>query len=183
MPSTLVITVNSDTMTQTDLQNKFKLDSNKSTKALAELATFLKSHKAVHASDIDVQTGSAAPVAASATLTLTSAIATDAITIGPTTLTASSTPANENEWEIDGATDADDAAALASAINDHSTLGQIVTATSASNVVTVTCKTKGVVGNAINISSADGTIVASAANLSGGTGGATDAATTYSKGA
>jgi phage tail sheath gpL-like len=131
---------------------------------------------------IDVQSGSAAPVAASATLTLASAVATDAITIGPVTLTASSTPANENQWEIDGADDTADAASLAAAINAHSTLSQVVTATSEDEVVTVTAKQKGVVGNFINISSADATITASGANLSGGTGGVTDAAVSSSLG-
>lgn len=176
--SSVVITIKS-TETQADLQQKLQLDANEKTRFRANLANFVKTAELLHQCDIDVQTGSADPVAASATLTLTSAVATDAITIGAVTFTATSTPSAETDWEIDGATDADDAAALASAINDHSTIGQIVTATSASNVVTVTCKTKGVVGNAINISSADGTIVASGANLSGGTGGVTEAATSY----
>ena len=87
---------------------------------------------------IDVHTSSTDPVAASGTYTLTSAVATDAVTLGTVTLTASSTPADEDEWEIDGADDAADAASLAAAINAHSVLGLIVTATSASNVVTVT---------------------------------------------
>jgi len=56
-------------------------------------------------------------------------------------------------------------------------------ATAAGAVVTVTCKVKGVVGNAINISSPDSTITASAANLAGGTGCVTEAATSYDFGA
>ncbi len=131
---------------------------------------------------VHAQTGSADPVAASGTLTLVSAIATDAITIGATTLTASSTPSGETQWEIDGAGDTADAASLAAAINAHSTLSQIVTATSDSNVVTVTAKQKGVCGNAINMSSADATITANVANLAGGTGGATDAPESYTFG-
>ena len=124
---------------------------------------------------LDIQYSSADPVAASGTFTLTSAIATDAVTIGAVTLTASSTPANENQWEIDGADDAADAASLAAAINAHSVLSKVVAATSAANVVTVTALQKGLVGNQIPISSADATFVASASFLAGGTGGAASA--------
>jgi phage tail sheath gpL-like len=131
---------------------------------------------------VHAQSGTADPVAASATLTLVSAIATDAITIGPVTFTATSTPTLSTHWEIDGADDTADAASLAAAINAHATASQVVTATSNLGVVTVTAKQRGVVGNYINISSADATITASAANLAGGTGGATNAAESYTFG-
>lgn len=130
---------------------------------------------------VDVQSSSDDPVAASGTLTLVSAIATDAVTIGKTTLTASSTPANENQWEIDGASDTLDAASLAACINAHETLSLIVTATSATNVVTVTAKQKGVLGNHIALSSADATITASATYLADGAGGATNAAVSIAR--
>lgn len=130
---------------------------------------------------VDVQSSTSDPVAASGTLTLVSAVATDAVTIGKTTLTASSTPANENQWEIDGADDTADAASLAACINAHSALSLIVTATSAAGVVTVTAKQKGVLGNYIALSSADATITASATYLAGGTGGATNAAVTIAR--
>lgn len=126
--------------------------------------------------EIDLNSSATTPVAASGTFTLTSAIATDAITIGKTTLTASSTPANENQWEIDGASDTLDAASLAACINAHSVLSTIVLASSATNVVTVTAHQKGILGNYINISSADATIVASATYLASGAGGASGAA-------
>lgn len=135
---------------------------------------------AVQAS-VDIHSGSADPVAASGTLTLTSAIATDAVTIGKTTLTASSTPANENQWEIDGASDTLDAASLAAAINAHSVLSTIVSATSATNVVTITALEKGALGNYIALSSADATIVASATYLANGAGGATNAAVSIAR--
>lgn len=125
---------------------------------------------------VDLNSSATTPVAASGTFTLTSAIATDAITIGKTTLTASSTPANENQWEIDGASDTLDAASLAACINAHSVLSTIVLASSATNVVTVTAHQKGILGNYINISSADATIVASATYLASGAGGASGAA-------
>ena len=133
------------------------------------------------AGSVDISDSATAPAAASGTFTLASAIATDAVTVGQETFTASSTPANENEWEIDGADDTADAAALAAAINAHSTIGKIITATSAAAVVTITASTKGSYGNQIPFSSADGTITASAAFLSGGTGGSEDAAESFSK--
>lgn len=135
-----------------------------------------------HAS-VDVQYSTSAPVAASGTLTLVSAVATDAITIGTTTFTATSTPSLSTDWEIDGADDTADAASLAAAINAHTTVSQIVTATSALGVVTITAKQKGVVGNFIPMTSADATITASGTGfLAGGTGGAASAAVTYSMG-
>lgn len=126
--------------------------------------------------DLYVQGSSSDPVAASGSFTLTSAVATDAVTLGTVTLTASSTPANENQWEIDGASDTLDAASLAAAINAHSVLSKVVSASSSNSVVTVTCLQRGVIGNQFPISSADATIVASGAFLTGGTGGATDSA-------
>ncbi len=135
-----------------------------------------------HAS-VDVQYSTSAPVAASGTLTLVSAVATDAITIGTTTFTATSTPSLSTDWEIDGASDTLDAASLAAAINAHTTVNKIVVASSADNVVTITALQKGVVGNFIPLTSADATITASGSGfLAGGTGGATTSAVTYSLG-
>jgi len=130
---------------------------------------------------IDVSDSATAPVAASGTYTLVSAIATDAVTIGQETFTASSTPSGENEWEIDGADDTADALSLATAINAHSTIGSMITATSALGVVTLTAQTKGSWANQVPFSSADATITASATFLAGGTGGSEDAAESFSK--
>jgi len=75
------------------------------------------------------------------------------------------------------------ASKLAAAINAHSTISQIVTASYAAGVVTVTAKQKGVVGNFIQISDADSTITTSGTGrLTGGTGGVTDAGVVYSLG-
>lgn len=131
---------------------------------------------------VDVQTSTTDPVAASGTFTLTSAIATDAITIGSVTMTATSTPTLATHWEIDGADDTADAASLAAAINANTTLNKVVVATSALGVVTVRALQKGVLGNQVAISSADATIVASASFLAGGTGGVQSAGDTFSFG-
>jgi phage tail sheath gpL-like len=180
MSSSLVITINSD---RADIASIVK-DTSADKEGIISLANFLRAGVGGNANmSVDAQyNASAAPVAASGTLTLVSAIATDAITIGTQTFTFSSTPANENQVEVDGASDTADAAALAAAINAHSVMGQIVSASSALGVVTITALQKGVVGNMIALSSADATITASAATLTGGTGGACSASVTYSAG-
>ena len=133
------------------------------------------------AASIDISDSATAPAAASGTLTLVSAIATDVAVIGTETFTASSTPSTENEWEIDGADDTADALSLATAINAHSVTGKTYIATSALGVVTITARAKGSFGNELSISSVDSTITASGAFLTGGTGGAEDAPESFSK--
>lgn len=180
--SSLLILVKSE-KTQAELQQRFQLESGKpkiEARALQEL--FHRVECGIDAATVEVQTGSANPVAAAGTLTCASVVATDAITIGTTTFTFTSTPLLSTDVEVDGADDTADAAALAAAINAHATVGQIVTATSLLGVVTVTAKQKGVVGNFIPLSSADATITASGAFLTGGTGGATEAAVSYALG-
>ena len=133
------------------------------------------------AASVDISDSAAAPVAASATLTVVSAVATDSITIGAIVMVATSTPTTDLHWEIDGADDTADALSLATAINANPTLTEVVVATVAAGVVTVTAHQKGVIGNQIAISSQDATITASAAFLGGGLGGSKDAAEAFSK--
>ena len=183
MASSVVITIKSE-KTQAQLQEALQVDTTtKNRDGIKAVAALLSSIAARHTRGIvEVQTGAVAPVAASGTLTLVSAVATDAVTIGTTTFTATSTPSLSTDWEIDGASDTADAASLAAAINAHATVSQIVTASSALGVVTITAKQKGVVGNFIPLSSADATITASGAFLTGGTGGVTEAAVVYESG-
>jgi len=178
--STITFTVKSEE-SQAVLQDRHQRSGSDSEMAIAAMHLFSDLSSGTRRASVDIQTGSADPVAASGTLTLSSAIASDAITIGSETFTFSASPANENEALITGG-DTVAAAALAAAITAHSVAGQIVTASAASGVVTITAKQKGVVGNFINLSSADGTITASGANLAGGTGGVTEAGVTASLG-
>ena len=180
MATSLVLTID---LTR-DKVSEVVRSSDQDREGMRQLINVLEAANAGHeAASVDVQySDSAAAVAASGTLTLASVIATDAITIGTTTFTFTSTPTLATDVEVDGATNADDAAALAAAINAHPTVSQIVTASAASAVVTVRAKQKGVVGNFIPLSSADATITASGAFLTGGTGGATTAAVTYACG-
>jgi hypothetical protein len=138
---------------------------------------------------VDVHTSPANPVAASGTITLVydDLAADDTIVIGGTTLTCkTAAPANESQFRkvTDLATTVTN---LMNCINRHSVLGRCVTATNPSaGVVTVTCKLKGYIGNAITWSATDATPTAIVLDpttaLSGGTGGPTGAATTYTLG-
>lgn len=108
-------------------------------------------------------------VHASATFTLTSVIATDAVVINGVTLTCVASGAVNNEFNV-GMTDNATATNLAEAINTSTTgaLNLYVSASAALNVVTVTAKAGGISGNTITFVSNDGTIVANHARLTGG---------------
>jgi hypothetical protein len=116
---------------------------------------------------------------ASGTLTGTSVIATDAVNVNGKTYTfQAADPTALGQVKV-GGTDTASMANLAAAINAYETdyartngLGvkPAVVATAASNVVTVKAVEEGTGGNAIVLTSADGTIVASGSGtLAGGT--------------
>lgn len=113
-------------------------------------------------------------VQASATLTGTSVIATDAVVINGVTFTCVASGATGNQFNV-GASDALTMAALAAAINASVTakIAGYVTATSLLTVTTVTAVAYGLSGNMFTITSNDGTIVASGSGFL--TGGAADA--------
>lgn len=111
---------------------------------------------------------------ASGTITLTSAVAGNTITVAGYTYTAvAGTAANSSEFSVAGS-DTLDAAALAAAINarEDARDTSIVSATSATNVVTVRAVVEGVAGNTIALSKV-GAATVSGATLTGGsaTGG------------
>ena len=149
----------------------------KSLKNIALLADQIAS--GMLTSSVDVNVAAADPVAASVTATLTSC-ATDTITILGVTLTGTSTPTTEAHFETDGS-DTQDAAALAAAINAHTTLKTLVYATSAAAVVTIKCLVKGIIGNYLPAVTESGSsiVVASSGVWAGGAGGVTDIPTTF----
>ena len=173
MPS-LVLTIKSP---RTDLATR--LTRVEPREALLNLSKFIRGYATgLETGAVYAQNNASDPVAASATATLVSC-ATDTITIGGITFTGTGTPTTELHFETDG-NDAADAAALAAAINAHSTLSKIVVATTASNnIVTITCLVKGVIGNFITLSETGTTITVSGAALAGGTGGPTGSPTSY----
>lgn len=179
--SSLVITIKSEE-TQADIQRKYQDAADRPHEQALALAGLFRNYAAKHdRANFDVQTGSADPVAASATATLVSVPADDTIIIGGVTFTAKASPSGDNQFSQAG-TDAEDATALAAKINAHPTLSQAVTASAATNVVTIRAKQKGVIGNFITLSETGTSITVSAAALAGGTGGVTEAAVSYNCG-
>lgn len=116
-------------------------------------------------------------VAASGEFVLDTVIATDAVSINGVSFACVASGATGNQFNV-GADDEETAANLAAAINGSVTalVTGVVTAAVTDDdpvTVTVTAVQKGLVGNAITIASADGTIVASGARLTGGAPDAT----------
>jgi phage tail sheath gpL-like len=108
-------------------------------------------------------------VQATGTVTLSSMVANDTVTINGTTFTCVNSGATGNQFNK-GGTDTITAANLAAAINASATAQVVnnVVATSALTVVTVTCKEVGTIGNLCTLAiSGDGSV--SGANLTGGT--------------
>ena len=176
MASSVVVTIETE-KSQSQAGYDLKLGADKPRENVKALSSWVRGiESGIHRAKVSIQTGANAPVAASATATLVSC-ATDTITIGGITFTGSGSPSGELQFETDG-NDTADAAALAAAINAHSTLSKVVSATSAAGVVTITCLIPGVIGNFITLSETGTTITVSAAALAGGTGGAQEAVQT-----
>lgn len=106
---------------------------------------------------------------ATGTVTLSSHVATNTVTINGTAFTCVASGATGNQYNV-GADDTETAANLAAAINASSDLTDLVTASSALGVVTVTAASAGKLGNCITIAiSANGSV--SAARLASGDNG------------
>lgn len=112
-------------------------------------------------------------VAATGTVTLSSMVATDTVTINGTVFTCVASGATGNQFNV-GGTDTITATNLAAAINASATttVKGCVTALSAAAIVTVTCTIPGNIGNTQTLAiSAHGSV--SAARCAGGTEGTT----------
>lgn len=108
---------------------------------------------------------------ASATATLVSAVATNAVTINGVAFTAVASGASGNGWNI-GGTDTISATNLAAAINGSTSAGVagVVTATSALGVVTVTAVQSGLTGNSVTFTKTGSPITVTGSGfLAGGT--------------
>ncbi len=126
------------------------------------------------------------PAAASQTITCDQAsavAATDEVTIGGISCAsvAADPTVTDGEWLL-GADDDAMATNLAAAINGHSTLGLIVSATAASAVVTVTARVPGTLGNLVELSETGNGLTLGAAAMAGGDGGEAADTTTYNLG-
>lgn len=174
MASSLVVTISSEESQSLNQQlHQLSGQPKRNMLELSQLFKDLASHR--RRGTISIQTASAAPVAASGTITIASIQADDTVTIGKTTLTGKSSPSGENQFDSDGS-DTVVAEALVAKINAHSVLSLLVVASNVAGVVTITCLTKGEIGNHIALASSNGTRLAvSAAYLASGTGGIQEA--------
>lgn len=179
MASTLVIQIQSN---RSQAQVKQDLQSAKE-QPREILSNFLKEVRRIQGrssrAKLFFHTSAAAPVAASGSATCASVADADTIVIGGVTLTAKTSPSGQAQWAR-GVDDTTDAAALKACINAHSTLSQILVATSALGVVTITALERGVIGNFVIMSQTGSHITL--AQLAGGTGGSTEAAVTVAAG-
>lgn len=108
-------------------------------------------------------------VKATGTITLSSHVATNTVTVNGITFTCVASGATGNQYNV-GVSDTLTAEALATALNANTTLDGMVVATAASGVVTLTALIPGEMGNAMTLAiSANGSV--SAARMSGGTNG------------
>lgn len=111
-------------------------------------------------------------VKATGTITLSSHVATDTVTVNGITFTCVASGATGNQYNV-GADDTATAVNLVAALNANTTLDGMIVATSALGVVTVTALVPGELGNAITLAiSAHGSV--SAARMAGGTNGDTE---------
>lgn len=118
-----------------------------------------------------VQTKSNA-VKATGTITLSSHVETDTVTVNGIAFTCVASGATGNQYNV-GADDTATAVALVTALNANTTLDGMIVATSALGVVTVTALIPGELGNAITLAiSAHGSV--SAARMAGGTNGTSE---------
>jgi len=109
---------------------------------------------------------------ASGTVTLSSHVATNTVTVNGIAFTCVASGATGNQYNV-GASDTLTAVELAAALNANTTLDGMIVATSALGVVTVTALVPGELGNAITLAiSANGSV--SAARMAGGTNGDTE---------
>ncbi len=178
--TSFVITI-STPLTNAQMNDKYLLSStvprNECT-ALSQL--FKRIGDGLTSASFDVQYGSAAPVRATNTLTLTYAsIANlDTVVIAGTTLTCvTGAPANENQFRkiTDLATTAQN---LVNCVNVHSVLSKLMVASRVAGVVTLTMLTPGAIGNQAPLVGSTGMVVG-AALFANGAGGATSTVVSY----
>jgi phage tail sheath gpL-like len=119
------------------------------------------------------------PVQASGTVTFSSLVADDTVTINGVVFTAKASPSGTNQFGL-GANDTAAAANLAAKINASALAGivNVVTATSALGVVTLTAVQPGLAGNAVTIAISAHGSVSGSGRLTSGTDG-TQAAVNY----
>lgn len=150
------------------LSSELKVDTGSPQESLRSLSNYMDKLALGCSSggaSVDIQTGG---TAASGTITLSSFVAGDTLTVGSQTFTSSATPSGNNQFLSTGG-DTVVAAAATVKINAHPSLTDVASATSALGVITVTADKVGLVGNAIALAisahgSVSGAVLTSGAN-------------------
>ncbi len=181
MAKSLILTVNVDRASVSDIARD-ATDDRGGVKAVEKLISKIGS--GAYSGSIGIQTSTAAAARASGTITLTyaSVANNDTVTIAGITLTCvtGSPTGAQFKKEVDLATTTQN---LVNLINNLATLNIYVSATRSAGVVTVTAHQSGIIGNLITLATSNGTGFAlSASALANGTGGASAAPVTYSRG-
>lgn len=149
--------------------NEFIIGTSKTTAACALAAVINGSATAAAKQVFAVAQGDYA----SGTATLSTVVATNAVTIAGVTFTFTASPAvsPNTGWETDVLVTGGDtvaAAALAAKVNANTYTNKLVKATSSAGVVTFTALTLGAAGNSIALAKTGAPITVSAATLTGG---------------
>lgn len=169
MATVHMITVDTPNETAVDVKNAIISESLNKFQAGQKMMAFWRSLMGGgRSAKVKIGTGA---VRATGTVTFSSIVATNTVTINGVVFTGSDTPSGEAQFET-GVSDTSSATSLAAKITAHSTVGLIVSATSAAEVVTITAIQPGLLGNAVTLAiSANGSV--SAARMAGGTDGST----------
>lgn len=182
MASQTTITITHQNEVTADLKTAFQPTSERPKRAAELLRNQLeRMASGLSMGTISMRVDDGDGVAATGTISFSSLANNDTITVGGVTFTAkTSGAAGASQFNL-GASDSAAATNAAAAINAHTSLTDVVTASASSNVITVSCVRKGLIGNYIGIAiSAHGSV--SGALLTGGTNSANPTTVSYSYG-
>jgi len=155
-------------ITSNDDMSQVKVDTLSPQESVRSLSQYLdKLAIGCGSASVDMEMSETGGAAASGTVTLSSLVADNTVTVGSIVFTAKASPAGATQFAV-GADDDETAENLAAAINAHTSLTNVVSASAAAAVVTISASRKLKMGNMIALAiSANGSV--SGATLSGGT--------------
>lgn len=156
--------------TNDDLTQLLKKDVGSPQESIVSIANYMERLAlgcSLGGASVNMQVAESGGAAATGTITLSSFVATNTLTVGTQTFTSSATPSGNNQFLSTGG-DTVVAAAATVKINAHPSLLGTATATSALGVITITASKKTTMGNNIDLAiSANGSV--SGAKLTAGT--------------
>ncbi len=176
------ITITHDKELAVDLQAAIQSVSGQPRQGVQKLGNFLdRLASGVAMGSMAVLIDDGAGVAASGTVTVASQVQNDTVTIMGLVFTCRTAPSTNVQYAV-GADDTACAVSLAAKINAHPSLLNVVTATSALGVVTLTSVQRGLIGNGITIAISAHGSVSGGGVLGSGTASASGVSVTYAYG-